>query len=173
MDHRGFGALGDAFLEELNRDRRNFGDTLVSREGERAFAECTKMVDEARFNKPQLERGICEVVQDQLEKFLAWKAGQLAEELSLSIDRDICPRFWTTPYEKQARVGMRSVVELAIERNTRDREVLGTKLEGWASSWLTRVAKDTDNSAFEYVDHKDLTKRINEYNELKHAGDEL
>jgi len=149
------------------------GGDCIFEMGERAFAECTKMVDEERFNKPHLERGICEVVQDQLEKFLAWKAGQLSEELSLSIDRDICPRFWKAPYEKQARVGMRSVVELAIERNTRDRQLLGNKLESWAASWLTRVAKDSDNDAFEFVNHKDLTKRINEYNELKSAQEEL
>jgi hypothetical protein len=141
--------------------------------GERAFSECTKMVNEARFNKPHLERGICEVVQDQLEKFLAWRADQLAQELNVSIERGICPRFWMAPYEKQARVGIRGVVELAIERNTRDREVLGKKLEEWASSWLDRATKDTDNSSIEYVHHKDLTKRINEFNTLKYADEDL
>ena len=149
------------------------GGDCIFEMGERAFTQCTQLVNEARFNKPQLERGICEVVQDQLEKFLAWKAALLAEELGVSIERDMCPRFRTAPYEKQGSAGVQSVVELAIERNTRDRELLGTKLESWAASWLTRVAKDADNSAFEFVHHTDLNKRISEFQAQRGADEEL
>ena len=54
------------------------GDCILKL-GEWAFEYCSKEVEEARSTRPNLVRGICEVVQDQLEKFLSWRAAQLAE----------------------------------------------------------------------------------------------
>lgn len=55
-----------------------FGSDCIFELGEWAFEFCSKEVDEARQKRPNLERGICEVVQDQIEKFMAWKGAQLA-----------------------------------------------------------------------------------------------
>lgn len=54
------------------------GDCILKL-GEWAFEYCSKEVEDARSTRPNLVRGICEVVQDQLEKFLSWRAAQLAE----------------------------------------------------------------------------------------------
>lgn len=66
------------------------------------------------------------------------------------------------------------MVELAISKNSRDRVLLGDKLESWAENWLTRVAKDSDNSPIEYIpigkDKNDLGavhERIMEIQRLK------
>jgi hypothetical protein len=47
--------------------------------GEWAFEYCSNEVEEARQKRPDLERGMCEVIQDQIEKFLGWRRSQLAE----------------------------------------------------------------------------------------------
>lgn len=73
------------------------------------------------------------------------------QELDISVQGAICSRFTVKPYEKQAQRGIESVVEHAILKNTRDRTVLGDKLESWAENWLSRVAKDADNSPIEYI----------------------
>ncbi len=151
------------------------GNDCIFELGDWAFAECERMVSEARAKRPDLERGVCEVVQDQIETFMQWRAGQLAEELGVAVAGDMCARFKTAPYEWQAHEGVRTVVQTAIERNTRDRTVLGIALEQWADGWLRRVAKDADNSAFEFVPHTEITKRVEEFQRLKneHVDKEL
>lgn len=145
------------------------GDDCVFELGEWAFGECERLVSEARFQRANLVRGACEVIQDQLEKFLTWKGNLLADELRISLRNDLCRRFAVEPYAKMARIGIRSVIELAIEKNSRDRDLLGAKLEAWAGIWLTRVAKDLENASFEYVKAKDSAKVIEEYSKLKEA----
>ncbi len=77
------------------------------------------------------------------------------QELNISLQGDICARFKVRPYDGQARRGIESVVELAISENSRDRTLLGDKLESWAEIWITRVARDSENSPFEYISIKD------------------
>jgi hypothetical protein len=93
------------------------------------------------------------------------------QELGISFG-EVCPRFRVSPYDKQARIGVESVVELAIAKNTRDRMILGEKLQSWADNWLMRVFKDADNSPFEYISVKNnnmdaVHERIAEFQRLK------
>ena len=138
--------------------------------GEWIFKECSHRVNEERFQNAKLERGICEVVQDQMERIVDHFGNQYAHELDLSFSRDICPRLYKSPYRERGEKGMRSQIEFAIARNTRDRNVLGVQLESWAKRWIQQAARDQDADLVEYVDVGDLQARIAEYTSGKDAA---
>lgn len=131
--------------------------------GEWIFKECTHRVNEERFENAKLERGICEVIQDQMERVINYYGHQLASELNLSFSKEICGRLMNSPYIERGHKQMRDQIHFAIEHNTRDRLILGPQLESWAKRWITTAARDEDNNPVEFVPAEDLVQRYQEF----------
>lgn len=133
--------------------------------GEWAFEECTHRVNEARFQRKDLVRGICEVVQDQLERFIEYEGNKISGETGISFSNTFCPRALSAPYDAQVKKGTREVIQVAIEKNSRDREVLGDELERWGYKWVKRVAGDLDGPGgrIERLRPEELQERYAEY----------
>ena len=129
---------------------------------------------EQRFDNPKLERGICEVIQDQMERFLDFYGNKFSNEYGMSFSNDLCPRTMKSPYFEQWQKGMKEQVQFALAQNSREREPLAQKLESWGNRWIRQVAQDVETLPVEYVGIEDLNDRLVEHNNLKQGkNDEL
>jgi hypothetical protein len=122
---------------------------------------------EERFDNEKLERGMCEVLQDQMERFMDFYGNKFSNEQGLSFSNDLCPRAMKEPYFELWDKGMKEHVMFALKRNSRERQPLAKNLEEWGNRWVKMVARDSVNDPIEYVEIDDLTKRLAEHNEKK------
>ena len=139
--------------------------------GEWTHKECSEMVDKARQKNSKLIRGICDVVQDQVEKFMEYFGNEWAKKLNLSFSKDIAPRFKEHPYIHQGKKGIKSVIEYAILHNTKTRTTLGAELEKWGKDWIGRVAENADHSNIEFTTVDKMHERIAQYKEDFMSGE--